>query len=1276
MDEYLRDFVQESEENITELNNALLELERDPDDDEAMGRIFRMAHTLKGNAGAMGFEEASNLAHAIEDLLEAVRSGEVDVTPELMDEVFAGVDELETMLDDLRTYGEIRTDASDTIERLREVKEAETGVPTITDPDGPALDEAVEAAGELTDESHDVYHVRLAIEENEERQNGRLVVKALADAFDLLGTVPDEDALASGDYDGTVDAVFGSAVGEAAISAALDPVDAVADDRITEVTDRYEDANVEQTVVEDEFDDLFEEDPGADIDAETAQDMSVDDLLSEFDEYDDLDAMVEEMDDVSGFDDLGDAGSFDDIDFGDELEEGPAGTGEPAAEADLGFDEADSDEGEPAADSEPEPAPAEDPDEEVDDAAATFAELKQEVDPVGFDELQDELAELEFDEYSDEEEVGFDELLGDDFEERDDDFFAQGESAVSSGQDEVTMDELVGDDVAGFEDADEPTAEESDDLDFGDGFADDGESALADADSGLDVDEAFDTGDEPADAVETDPADADTADPIEADPAAADAADAESADAAAEADEADIGFEDADEPTDTGFEDADEADDFGEVAEFDEPEESATAEFGDDLADEEPVELTEADDAVETEAAAAAEESTDEDDLDLEAADETPAPEEVDEIDLDEPDDADVSDESPPADTVEAEAPIEADEPAGPEAADDSDDFGAGSFDEPTGFDADSTEGDAFGDDLGDDFELDAADPSETAAAAADASITDGESDDAAAADADIESAEQAEAASLEDVDAADADGESADAAGDDEELTPLERARARSDPDLDDVEVGEFELDEPEEADTAAASVDTGDFGDDLGDGDFDAGPDTAADASSYGGGFDDPGLDYGDFDEPEAPSADEGDDAETADAGPTGPVVDASEYEVDIQTLGDEESESDTESEIQSIRVDVEQVDKLLNLVEGLVTSRVRLRRTVEEGADPGELDDELDELEDLTGELQDTVMDVRLVPVKMVANKLPRVVRDISREQDKQVAFEMQGESVELDRSILDQISDPLVHIVRNAVDHGIESPEERAELDKPDEGHITLSVERARDQVVIEVEDDGRGLDPDRLREEAVEEGILTAEEAEDLSDSEAFELVFHPGLSTASEVTDVSGRGVGMDVVKSTVNDLDGSVSIESEPGEGTTIRLLLPVTVAIADVLFVESGDEEFGVPVKVVRDIGPAVDVREEDGQEVIVDGDETLPLVRLNEALETPGTPRNGDGMYLRIRGEVRPIAVHCDEVRGQQEVVVKPFEGVLGGIPGLSGATVLGEGEVVNILDVKTL
>ena len=392
--------------------------------------------------------------------------------------------------------------------------------------------------------------------------------------------------------------------------------------------------------------------------------------------------------------------------------------------------------------------------------------------------------------------------------------------------------------------------------------------------------------------------------------------------------------------------------------------------------------------------------------------------------------------------------------------------------------------------------------------------------------------------------------------------------------------------------------------------------------------------------------------------------------------ETDPDPESEASAKSagEIQSVRVDVDQLDELHGLVEQLVTTRIKLRRGVD--PDNRRAEEELDELDKISSSLQDTVMDMRLVPMKKIVGKFPRLVRDLAREEGKQVEFSIVGDDVELDRTILTEISDPLMHLLRNAVDHGIEPPAEREAAGKDPTGQITLEAERERDRVRIKVIDDGAGIDPDSLRQKAVEKGVRTQEEVEALSDDEVPELIFAPGFSTTDEVTDVSGRGVGMDVVRDTVTRLDGQVSIESDPGDGTTITLSLPVTVAIVKVLFVESGDEEYGIPIKSVDEIGRMRPVKTVDGAEVVTYGDEVYPLVRLGDALDVPGAESNGSGMLVKIRETERTVAIHCDEVRGQEEVVVKPFEGILSGIPGLSGAAVLGEGEVVTILDVGTL
>ncbi|MFC3476255.1 chemotaxis protein CheA [Halobacterium litoreum] len=414
--------------------------------------------------------------------------------------------------------------------------------------------------------------------------------------------------------------------------------------------------------------------------------------------------------------------------------------------------------------------------------------------------------------------------------------------------------------------------------------------------------------------------------------------------------------------------------------------------------------------------------------------------------------------------------------------------------------------------------------------------------------------------------------------------------------------------------------------------------------------------------------------DTVDTDDATDATPDADESAPASDDGSGDDESAVQSTDTEIQSVRVDVDQLDELHGLVEQLVTTRIKLRRGVEDSE--RQVLDELDELDKITSSLQDTVMDMRLVPMKKIVGKFPRLVRDLAREQDKQIDFVVEGDDVELDRTILTEISDPLMHLLRNAVDHGIEPPEVREANGKDPEGTITLSAERDRDRVLIQVEDDGAGIDHETMREKAVEKGVKSREEVEEMPDGEVEDLVFHPGFSTNEEVTDVSGRGVGMDVVRDTVTRLDGSVSVSSVPGEGTTFTMTLPVTVAIVKVLFVESGGEEYGIPIKTVDEISRMKPVKTVDGEEVITYDETVYPLVRLGGALNVPGETKNGDGMLVRIRDSERQVAIHCDDVRGQEEVVVKPFEGILSGIPGLSGAAVLGEGDVVTILDVATL
>ncbi|EMA32412.1 chemotaxis protein CheA [Halobiforma nitratireducens] len=379
----------------------------------------------------------------------------------------------------------------------------------------------------------------------------------------------------------------------------------------------------------------------------------------------------------------------------------------------------------------------------------------------------------------------------------------------------------------------------------------------------------------------------------------------------------------------------------------------------------------------------------------------------------------------------------------------------------------------------------------------------------------------------------------------------------------------------------------------------------------------------------------------------------------------------------EVESIRVDVEQIDQLYNQVEEMVTSRIKLRKIIEEH-DLVEAEDELEEHGKITSSLQDTVLEIRLVPLKKIVGNFPRVVRDLSRKQDKEIDFQMEGVDIEMDRSILNELGDPLMHLIRNAVDHGIESPAEREKKGKSREGTIKLVGERERDRVSVTVEDDGRGLDVDELREKAVEQGVKTEEEIKVLDDSEVYDLIFHPGFSTTEEVTEVSGRGVGMDVVNQVVRGVDGSINVESEPDEGTSITLMLPVSVAIVRVLFVTVGDEQYGVPIKNIDEISELEDVTVEtvEGRPAVTHDDRVYPLLSLGDRLDVPDAEHASDDMVVRIKDDVRQACLRCSDVVGQEEVVIKPFEGVLSGTPGISGASVLGEGEVVMILDVETL
>jgi two-component system chemotaxis sensor kinase CheA len=379
------------------------------------------------------------------------------------------------------------------------------------------------------------------------------------------------------------------------------------------------------------------------------------------------------------------------------------------------------------------------------------------------------------------------------------------------------------------------------------------------------------------------------------------------------------------------------------------------------------------------------------------------------------------------------------------------------------------------------------------------------------------------------------------------------------------------------------------------------------------------------------------------------------------------------------QSVRVAVERLDSLMNLVGELVTHRIRLAQISKEHG-LKDLKDSLAQLERVIDELQDEVMSARMVPMDHVFNRFPRMVRDLAHELGKQVELEVLGKDIELDRSVLEEVSDPLVHILRNAVDHGIEDPERRRQAGKPEKGLIRLSAQREKNQALIQVTDDGAGIDPARLRQVAVQRNFMDAESARRLSDAEAIALIYAPGFSTAAKVTSVSGRGVGLDVVKSKIEGFGGSLRLESKPGQGTSFTLRLPLTLAIIQALLVRLGDEIYAVPVAGVHEAVEYAtrDLKPMQGAEVVMLREQVLPVLRLGRLLEVPGADKPDPPAFTVLVAEVgeRRIGLMVDAILGQQEIAIKSLGKFLKGIRGFGGVTVLGDGTIALILDVPSL
>ncbi len=378
-------------------------------------------------------------------------------------------------------------------------------------------------------------------------------------------------------------------------------------------------------------------------------------------------------------------------------------------------------------------------------------------------------------------------------------------------------------------------------------------------------------------------------------------------------------------------------------------------------------------------------------------------------------------------------------------------------------------------------------------------------------------------------------------------------------------------------------------------------------------------------------------------------------------------------------TVRVDIDRLDVLMNLVGELIITKTRL-----EGTDitqkPQEYHETLEYLERITTNLNDAVMKVRMVPVETVFNRFPRMIRDIAKDLGKEIELVMSGEETELDRTVIDEIGDPLIHLLRNSCDHGLESTEKRKQLGKPEQGRINLTAYQSGNNVIIEVGDDGAGINVDKIKAKAIENGIVTREAANSMSQQEAIELLFRPSFSTAEKITGLSGRGVGLDVVKTKIEQLGGTVEVETSGGRGSKFLIKLPLTLAIYQALLVNVGSEKYAIPLGSIYQIyeWKADDVKSVQGQEVILLRNMVVPITRLADSLEVPdsNTKTQNKLKIVIVRKGEKLTGLVVDSVIGQQEIVIKSLGKLLTGIKYLAGATILGDGNVALIIDVNSI
>lgn len=376
-------------------------------------------------------------------------------------------------------------------------------------------------------------------------------------------------------------------------------------------------------------------------------------------------------------------------------------------------------------------------------------------------------------------------------------------------------------------------------------------------------------------------------------------------------------------------------------------------------------------------------------------------------------------------------------------------------------------------------------------------------------------------------------------------------------------------------------------------------------------------------------------------------------------------------------TVRVDTKRLDDIMNMVGELVLVRNRLKRLGDESTDES-LQKAVSNLDVVTGDLQSAVMQTRMQPIKKVFGRFPRVVRDLARNLKKEVNLVLEGEETDLDKNLVEALSDPLVHLVRNAVDHGIEMPEVRVDNGKSRIGQVILSAQQEGDHILLAIEDDGAGMDPEVLRRKAVEKGLYDEDSAERLTDNECFNLIFAPGFSTKTEISDVSGRGVGMDVVKTKITQLNGTVNIDSEKGKGSRLTIKVPLTLAIMPTLMVKLDNQSFAFPLVSVVEIFhlDLTKTNVVDGQECIVVRDNVYPLFYIKDWLVGGRGTDSSTAHVVIVAVGTQRVGFIVDQLVGQEEVVIKPLGGMLHGTPGMAGATITGDGRIALILDIPSL